>query len=86
MQKVKVYTKNYCSYCDSLKRLFKKINVEYEETNLEKNPQERERLSQLAGGYRTMPMVWIGDEFIGGYADVETLHLSGQLFTKINRA
>ena len=86
MQKVKVYSKNHCSYCDAVKRLFKKLNIEFEEQNLEKNPEERERLSALAGGYRTMPMVWIGDEFIGGYTDVEALHLSGQLFAKINRA
>jgi glutaredoxin 3 len=85
VQKVMVYTKNHCSYCDSLKRLLKKINLPYEEQNLEKLPDERERLSKLAGGYRTMPMVWIGQEFIGGYTDFEALYLSGELFTKINR-
>jgi glutaredoxin 3 len=80
---VKVYTKNHCSYCDALKRLLAKIKVEYQEENLEKRPDERQRLSALAGGYRTMPMVWIGDEFIGGYTDVEALYLSGDLFNKI---
>lgn len=85
MQKVKVYSKDHCGYCDSVKRLLKKLNIAFEETNLEHNPAERDRLSSLAGGYRTMPMIWIGEDFIGGASDVEALHLSGELLRKISR-
>lgn len=86
MQKVKLYTKNMCPYCDAAKRLFKSQNISYEETNLEREPEERERLSAKAGGWRTMPMIWIGEQFIGGFDDVQALHQRGELLSKIQQA
>ncbi len=86
MQKVRLYTKNMCPYCESAKRLFKTLGVAYEEENLENKPEERMRLSEAAGGWRTMPMIWVGDEFIGGFNDVEALHKRGEFLPKIERA
>lgn len=83
MQPVKLYTKNHCPYCESAKRLFQKLSVTYEEKNLENDPLERQRLSAAAGGYRTMPMIWIGEEFIGGFSEVDALHRRGELLPKI---
>ncbi len=83
MKQIRLYTKNFCPYCDSAKRLLLKLNVTFEEKNLEQDPAERQRLSALAGGYRTMPMIWIGDEFIGGFSELDALHRQGQLLPKI---
>lgn len=83
MEKVKLYTKNMCPYCESAKRLFKKLEIPYEEKNLENDPEERMRLSQLAGGWRTMPMIWIGEDFIGGFDDVNRLHQKGELLPRV---
>jgi glutaredoxin 3 len=84
MKQVKLYTKDHCPYCDAAKRLFKKLSIAVIEENLESNPKERERLSRLAGGYRTMPMIWIGDEFIGGFSEVNALNDRGELLLKIS--
>ena len=83
MKKVHIYTKNACPYCDAAKRLFEKLNVNFEESNMESNPEERARLSAANGGWRTMPMIFIGDEFIGGFDDTKALHAKGQLLPKI---
>lgn len=85
MKTIRLYTKNFCPYCDAAKRLFQRLNLSYEEKNLENDPAERQRLSALAGGYRTMPMIWIGEEFVGGYSDVEALHERGELFPKLEK-
>lgn len=86
MQKVRLYTKNMCPYCDAAKRLFQKLEIAYVEENLESKPDERARLSTAAGGWRTMPMIWVGEEFIGGFNDVEALHKRGELLPKVQRS
>ena len=85
MKQVRFYTKNNCPYCDSAKRLLQKLNISFEEKNLERDPVERQRLSELAGGYRTMPMIWIGDDFVGGFSELDALHRNGELLTKIGQ-
>lgn len=84
MQNIRLYTKDYCPYCDAAKRLFKNLKLTYEEINLENNPEERARLSAAAGGWRTMPMIWVGDEFLGGFQDIQALHERGQFLPKVN--
>lgn len=83
MKTVKLYTKNMCPYCDSAKRLFQKLAIPYEEINLENDPDERARVSEKAGGWRTMPMIWIGEQFLGGFEDVQKLHQRGELLPKV---
>ena len=85
MQIVKLFTKNSCPYCDAAKRLLKKLAISFEEKNLENEPVERQRLSVLAGGYRTMPMIWIGETFVGGYSELEALNQQGELLPKIQQ-
>ena len=83
MKKVVVYTKNSCPYCDSAKRLLKQLSIPFEEENLEHNPEKRQALSQRANGYRTMPMIWVGETFVGGYTDLEALSKRGDLTTML---
>ncbi|MCX6126197.1 MAG: glutaredoxin [Proteobacteria bacterium] len=85
MQIVKLFTKDACPYCDAAKRLLKKLAISFEEKNLENDAAERQRLSVLAGGYRTMPMIWIGETFVGGYSELDALNQRGELLPKIQR-
>lgn len=79
MKHVKIYTTSVCPYCDSAKRLFKSLGVPFEEVSLEGRHEERIRLSQSNGGWRTVPMIFIGDQFIGGFDDAKRLHDRGEL-------
>ena len=38
----------------------------------------REKISRENGGFRTVPMIMVGDIFIGGYDDLMTSVKSGQ--------
>jgi len=86
MRDIRVYTTSVCPYCVSAKRLLKELGYAFNEINLEKDPDLRLRLSAENGGYRTVPMIFIGDEFIGGYTDLKALHDGGQLKDKVERA
>jgi glutaredoxin 3 len=41
-------------------------------------------LSEANGGWRTVPMIFIGDKFMGGFMDVKAVHDRGELLPLIN--
>lgn len=84
MNVIRLYTTSSCPYCDAAKRLFKSLGVDYEEINLESKHDERQRLSNENGGWRTVPMIFVGDKFIGGFNDVKALHDKGTFLPMVN--
>lgn len=78
MKQVKIYTTTYCPYCKRAKDLFVSLNVSFEEIDVEKNTALREELIQKYQ-WTTVPMIFIGDEFIGGCDDLFALHRDGKL-------
>jgi len=81
---VTLYTRRWCSYCFAARRLFKKLRVDLVEIPLDRRPRLRGEISEKAGGWRTVPMVFIGDRFIGGYTEVAALHRRGELVPMVN--
>jgi len=86
MQAIRVYTTTVCPYCVSAKRFLKELGYAFKEINLEKDPNLRMKLSAENGGYRTVPMIFIGDDFIGGFSELKALHDAGKLKSKVERA
>lgn len=79
MQEITVYTTPVCTYCGAAKRLLTQRGHAYKEVDLGQQPELRQRLSQENGGYRTVPMIFIGKRFIGGYSELTDLDRSGEL-------
>jgi len=82
MKAVKIFTSPGCGYCALAKQLFSSLGVLYEEKDLSADSAEAEALSQKYN-WRTVPMIFIGDEFVGGYDDVSALHRNGNLLAKL---
>ena len=80
MKPVKIYTKEMCPYCVSAKDFFKTLKVEYEEIDVE-DPANREEHMSLVEKYnhRTVPMIFIGEEFIGGFDNLMELQKEGKV-------
>ncbi len=85
MAKVKIYTTSVCPYCNAAKNLFKSLSVDYEEVNLDNDPDLRAKLSMDNNGWRTVPMIFIDDKFIGGFDDTNKLHKEGQLLKLLGK-
>ena len=83
MPKVKIYTTSSCSYCVSAKSFLGRLGVPYQEINLDGNEGLRAELTVKNSGWRTVPMIFIGDEFIGGYRDMVGLHSENKLMPKL---
>jgi len=83
MKKVTIYTTNYCPYCVRAKQLLTSLNIAYTEVDVTEDSAARDAASAKAGGYMTVPMIFIGEEFIGGYDDLAKLHATGGLLSKV---
>jgi glutaredoxin 3 len=83
MREIIVYTTNVCPYCVAAKRLLQQRNYPFTEVNLEQDPELRMKLSQENGGYRTVPMIFIGGKFIGGFDELNKLDRAGRLKAEV---
>ena len=66
---IKIYTTNWCSYCDLAKRLFDENGWDYEEINIEKLGWDRSKLLEV-GKATTVPQIVIDGLAIGGYDEL----------------
>lgn len=75
---VTIYRTRVCPYCVMAARLFGRLNVAYTEVYLDDKHELRDELSQRYN-WQTVPMILVGDTFVGGYSDVADLERSGEL-------
>lgn len=71
---ITVYTTDYCPFCVNAKTLLQRLELPFTEVNLENNHELRMRLSKENNGWRTVPMIFIGDYFVGGFTELKSLH------------
>lgn len=83
MRPVRIYTTSYCGYCGAATRLLTRRGVQYEQIDVEHDSALRGRISAQVGNYRTVPMIFIGDEFIGGFDQLAALDRAGLLEGKL---
>ena len=67
---VEIYSKSNCLYCDKAKNYFTQNNISYVEHNVEV-PEVFDTLMIRNPNARTMPQIFIDNELIGGYTDLE---------------
>ena len=73
MARVRIYTTNYCGYCNAAKRFLAQAKgVEFEEIDVSYDPDTRRWLVE-ATGQSTVPQIFVGDQAIGGYTDLAAL-------------
>jgi len=78
MKTVKIYTTTYCPYCRRAKDFLSALSIPFEEFNVENNEELRREMSEKYNWF-TVPMIFIGEEFIGGADDLMALHKDGKL-------
>ncbi|MCB1531579.1 MAG: glutaredoxin 3 [Alphaproteobacteria bacterium] len=79
MAKVEVYTTDYCPYCTKAKTLLQMKGVSYEEIDVTGDDDARIALVEKAEGRRTVPQIFINDQPIGGFDDMNALNEKGEL-------
>ena len=84
MNKIEIYTRNTCIYCDRAKEFFKSKNLLFSEYNVWDNPHYLDEMLIRSNGQRTMPQIFINNKHIGGFHDLKTLIEKGIFETMIN--
>lgn len=77
---VSVYTTPICPYCTNAKQLLKSKGVDYQEIGMHDMSREaRAELMQKTNNYRTVPQIFVGDTFVGGFDELNQLNQQGKL-------
>ena len=79
---VTVYTTDYCPHCTRAKGLLKSKNIPFKEVDITHDEAARKKIEEKTG-WMTVPMIFIGEEFIGGADDLYALESSGTLDAKL---
>ena len=67
---VEIYSKSNCSFCEKAKNYFTQNDIPFTAHNAE-IPEIFDVLMTRNPYARTMPQIFINDELIGGYTDLE---------------
>jgi glutaredoxin 3 len=79
MPLITVYTTMFCPYCHAAKKLLQRKGAEFNEIDVSMDSQKRQEMTQLAGGRRTVPQIFIGSRHVGGSDDLHALDARGEL-------
>lgn len=75
---IKIYTTPWCPFCHRAKALLGSKKVEFQEINVDGQPEVRKQLQDLTGS-RTVPQIFIHGKSIGGCDDLYALDRQGSL-------
>ena len=64
--KVEIYTWKFCPFCIRAKALLNEKGVNFTEYSIDGDNDARTKMSERAGGLRTVPQIFINDKSIGG--------------------
>ncbi|MBP6366240.1 MAG: glutaredoxin 3 [Nitrosomonas sp.] len=79
MPKVIMYTTGSCPYCKMAENLLRSKGIqEIEKIRVDLEPDQRAEMMEKTGR-RTVPQIYIGERYIGGYDDLSQLDRKGEL-------
>jgi glutaredoxin 3 len=79
MSRITLYTTPFCPYCVSARRLLEARGLPFEDIDVSRNPALRREVSAANGNYRTVPMIFVGERFVGGYTELAAMDRRGEL-------
>ena len=84
MQKIVVYTGPLCNFCSAAKHLLNKKKVNFIEFDIAIDSSKMQEMQERTKGARTIPQIFIGDTYVGGYNELKALEVAGKLDSLIN--
>ena len=75
---IKMYTRDYCAFCNAAKRLLAKRGLGYDEIRLTGERELEKEMRELTGG-TTVPQILIDGKAIGGYTELVDMDMDGDL-------
>ena len=79
MSKIDIYSSMFCPFCHRAKALLTEKGAEFNEIDVDMDPNARMEMMRRANGGRTVPQIFIDDQHIGGSDDLAALERTGEL-------
>ncbi|MCW2990118.1 MAG: glutaredoxin [Solirubrobacterales bacterium] len=76
--RIVMYSTDHCSFCMRAKALLQARGLEYEELNLERDPDGRQELARRTG-MMSFPQILIDGELVGGFMELVAADRAGRL-------
>jgi glutaredoxin 3 len=86
MANVEIYTWETCPFCRRAKELLDSKAVDYQEYMIQGDDDARDKMAERANGRRTVPQIFINDQWIGGCDDMQLLEAEGKLDALLAKA
>ena len=84
MVKVEIYTTRVCPYCIRAKELLEDKGMDYTEIAVDGDPDRMSEAVKRSGGRKTVPQIFIDDQHVGGYDELEALEKKGVLNQRLS--
>ena len=68
-----------CNYCSAAKHLLNKKKVNFIEFDIAVDPSKMKEMQERTKGARTIPQIFIGESYVGGYNELKALEVAGKL-------
>jgi glutaredoxin 3 len=78
MNKITIYSSDFCPYCQRAKALLQARGAQFEEINVDGKPDVRARMTEITGR-TSVPQIFIGERHVGGCDDLHALDARGEL-------
>jgi len=79
MTEITIYTTQSCPYCVRAKALLTRKGAAFHEIDVSMDSALRQEMTQLSGGRRTVPQIFINGRHVGGSDDLAALDQAGKL-------
>lgn len=68
--KATIWSKDNCAFCDRAKDLLRNKGIQFEERNISNGEWTREQLMESIPHARTVPQIYLDDEYVGGFNEL----------------
>jgi glutaredoxin 3 len=79
MDRIEIYFKSWCPYCQRALALLEAKGVDFKAIDLTDDADESEQEMRERSGRTSVPQIFIDGQHIGGFDDITALDLSGEL-------
>lgn len=79
MRKVTIYGYAECRWCAAAKQFCAALKIPVDYRDIKLDPAARAELEQRRPDFTTVPQIFVGDQWIGGYDSLNAAYQSGQL-------
>ena len=78
-----IYSTLFCPYCHAAKQLLKSKDLDFQEIRVDQDRHQRQVMMEKSGR-TSVPQIFINDQHIGGFDDLNALNRSGKLDQMLN--